>query len=90
MDCPAGILVNVSLPDLQEMQNNFQAQVESGLGVLHNDQGADGLPTAPADAVAAPPRPGFEGPAPVSAAGSAAMLDRQREQADQTEAEAVK
>jgi hypothetical protein len=40
------------------------------------------LPSAPPDAVAAPPRP-VTGLAPFSAADSAVALDQQREQADQ-------
>jgi hypothetical protein len=88
-DCPAGILVSVSLPDIQEMQNNFQARVESGLGELQNGQGQAGMPGAPADAVAAPPRPGVDALTPVSAADSLAMLNQQRQQADQAEAQAA-
>ena len=84
-DCPAGILVSVSLPDIQEMQNNFQARVESGLGELQNGQGQAGMPGAPADAVAAPPRPGVDALTPVSAADSLAMLNQQRQQADQAD-----
>lgn len=86
MDCPVGILVSVSMPDLQGMQNNFQTQVESGLGLLRNEQGRGGLPAAPPDAIAAPPRPAIEGLAPFSAADSSAMLDQQRHEADQIEA----
>jgi hypothetical protein len=83
MDCPAGILVTVSLPDIQEMQNNFQAQVESGLEMLRSDQSLTDLPAPPPAAVAAPPRPAIEGLPSSSEADSSAMLDRQREQADQ-------
>ncbi len=89
MDCPAGVLVNVSLPDIQEMQNNFQAHVEAGLSMLQRSQGHDGLPSAPPDAVAAPPRPAVTGLAPVSATDSSALLDQAREQADQAEAQAA-
>jgi hypothetical protein len=89
MDCPAGVLVSVSLTDLQEMQNNFQAQIEAGLGTLRDSQGRGGLPSAPPDAVAAPPRPAVTGLAPVSAADSSALLDQQREQADQAEKQAA-
>jgi hypothetical protein len=88
MDCPAGVLVNVSLPDLHEMQNNFQAQIEAGLSKLHDNQGLAGLPSAPPDAVAAPPRPAVTGVSPVSATDSSAMLDQEREQADQAEKQA--
>jgi hypothetical protein len=88
LDCPAGVLVSVSLTDLQEMQNSFQAQIEAGLGTLRDTQGRNGLPSAPPDAVAAPPRP-VTGLAPFSAADSAVALDQQREQADQAEKRAA-
>jgi hypothetical protein len=87
-DCPAGVLVSVSLTDLQEMQNSFQAQIEAGLGTLRDNQGRNGLPSAPPDAVAAPPRP-VTGLAPFSAADSAVALDQQREQAEQAEKQAA-
>jgi hypothetical protein len=80
MDCPTGILVNVSLPDIQEMQNNFQAQVESGLAKVQN--GLTGLPASPPQA-AAPARPAIEGLPSLTAADSSAMLDQQRQEADQ-------
>ena len=83
MDCPAGILVSVSVQDIQEMQNAFQARVESGLEMLRSDQSLTDLPAPPPDAVAAPPRPAIEGLPLLSAADSSAMLDRQREQTDQ-------
>jgi hypothetical protein len=89
MDCPAGVLVNVSLPDIQEMQNSFQAHIEAGLGKLRNNQGRAGLPSAPADAVAAPPVPAVTGLAPVSATDSSVTIDQEREQADQVETQAT-
>jgi hypothetical protein len=87
-DCPAGVLVSVSVPDLQEMQNSLQANVEAGLGTLRDNQGRNGLPSAPPDAVAAPPRPTTD-LAPFSAADSAVALDQLREQADQAEKQAA-
>jgi hypothetical protein len=89
-DCPAGVRVNVSLTDLQEMQNSFLAHIEEGLGKLHDSQGSAGLPSAPPDVVAAPPRPAMTGLDSVAAADSAAILDQEREQADQAEREAAK
>jgi len=87
MDCPAGLIVSVSRQDLEEMQNSFQARIEAGLEELHNDHGLAGLPAAPAEAVAAPPRPAVESLAPVSAAGTSAAIDQLREQADRTESQ---
>jgi hypothetical protein len=89
MDCPAGILVSVSRSDLQEMQNSFQARVESGLEKLQNDHGLAGLPAAPAEAVAALPRPAVEGLTPASAGATSVAIDQLREQADQMESQAV-
>ena len=87
MDCPAGVTVAVSLQDLQEMQNSFRSHVESGLASLSADQGRGGIPVAPPDAVAAPPRPTLAGLAPMPASDMLAALDEQRQQADQAEAQ---
>jgi hypothetical protein len=46
-DCPTGVMVTVSLPDLQEMQNSLRAQLDAGLGDLRSNQGKGGLPSAP-------------------------------------------
>lgn len=70
MDCPTGVLVSVSRQDLEGMQNSFQARIEAGLEKLHDDHGLAGLPAAPGEAVAAPPRPAVEGLTQVSAAGT--------------------
>ena len=89
-DCPAGVHVNVSLADVQEMQNSFLAHIEEGLSKLHDSQGRAGLPSAPADVVSAPPRPSATGLESLSATDSSALLDQEREQADQTEKQAAK
>jgi hypothetical protein len=62
MDCPAGVTVSMNLQDIQEMQNNFRAQLDSGLKTLHDQQGQGGLPGAPNSAIAPPPRPGDDVP----------------------------
>jgi hypothetical protein len=82
-DCPAGVVVNLSLEDLQEMQNNFRAQLDSGLQTLHAQQGKGGLPAAPYAAIAPPPRPVDEPPADTE--NVQALLDAQQQQANQTE-----
>jgi hypothetical protein len=89
MDCPANMVVTVSVSDLQEMQNNFRAQVEAGLGNLQAGQGHNGIPAAPADAVAAPPRPNADAVSTDHSANSAAVLDQLRKQADQAEEQAA-
>ncbi len=85
-DCPAGVTVGVALEDLQEMQNAFHSQVESGLETLLAHQG-DGIPAAPLGAVATKPQPTVDGPPPVPASELAGMLDQQRQQADQVQAQ---
>jgi hypothetical protein len=87
MDCPAGVQVSVSLQDLQDMHNNFRAQIETGLGTLHDGQGHNGLPAAPQAAVAAPPRPTLTDAPAGSDVPVAALLDAQQQQANATEAE---
>jgi hypothetical protein len=82
-DCPAGVTVGVPLESLQEMQNNFRAQLESGLQALHEQQGKGGLPAAPPSAIAPPPRPVDEPPADNE--NVQAQLDAQQKQADQAE-----
>jgi hypothetical protein len=82
-DCPAGLIVTVPLDALQDMQNNFRAQLDSGLQTLHNQQGQVGLPGAPMSAIAPPPRPLDEPPADNENVQS--LLDAQQQQANQTE-----
>lgn len=86
-DCPAGVMVSVSVQDLQEMLNGFHAQVESGLATLQAKQGQGGLPAAPADALTAP-RITVADATPVAASDVTATLEAQRQQANQTEAQA--
>ena len=82
MDCPAGILVSVSVQDIQEMTERFPSAGQSGLEMLRSDQSLTDLPAPPHNAVAAPPRPAIQG-LPLLSAESSATLDRQRGQADQ-------
>jgi hypothetical protein len=82
-DCPAGVTVSVPLESLQEMQNNFRAQLDSGLQTLHAQQGQNGLPGAPYSAIAPPPRPSDEPPADDENVQS--LLDAQQQQATQEE-----
>jgi hypothetical protein len=65
------------------MQNNFRAQLDSGLQKLHAQQGQGGLPGPPQSAIAPPPRPSDEPPADNEDVQS--LLDAQQKQANQTE-----
>ena len=65
------------------MQNTFRANLDSGLRTLHDAQGKNGLPAAPQSAIAPPPRPVEDLPAPTEDAQ--ALLRSAGQQADQTE-----
>jgi len=82
-DCAAGITVSVPLDSLQEMHNNFRAQLDSGLQSLREQQGKGGLPAAPMAAITPPPVPADEPPADTENVQT--LLDSQQQQADQAE-----
>jgi len=82
-DCPAGTTVTLPLDSLQEMHNNFRAQLDSGLQALREQQGKGGLPAAPFSAISPPPVPADEPPADTE--NVQALLDSQQQQADQAE-----
>jgi hypothetical protein len=86
-DCPAGTKVSVSLDDLQEMQNNFRAQLDSGLEQLREQQGHSGLPGAPQSAIAPPSMRGPDVPADPE--NVQALLKTQQQQANQAESHAA-
>jgi hypothetical protein len=65
------------------MQNNFRAQLDSGLQALRDQQGKGGLPAAPMAAITPPPEPADEPPADTE--NVQADLNAQQQQADQTE-----
>jgi hypothetical protein len=89
-DCPAGTQISVSLQDLQDMQNNLRADIDSGLEALRSNQGQGGLPPAPPEAVAPPPRPAMAGLPSETNANVASLLDAQRREATKTEAGILK
>ena len=82
-DCASGLTVTVPLESLQEMQNNFRAQLDSGLQALRDQQGKGGLPAAPISAITPPPVPADEPPADTE--NVQADLNAQQQQADQAE-----
>jgi hypothetical protein len=49
--CPRGSYVSVRATDLQEMQNHMQATLDQGMAKLQADQGKDGIPAVPAQAL---------------------------------------
>lgn len=79
-DCAMGSTTRIRLTELNDMQNHFHEQVEAGLKMLSENQGKDGLPTAP------PPNPrvvpeGMAAPDPMAAA----ELRKQEQEAEQAE-----
>jgi hypothetical protein len=82
-DCAAGVTVSVPLESLQEMHNNFRAQLDSGLQALREQQGKGGLPAAPMAAITPPPMPADEPPADTE--NVQALLNTEQQQADQAE-----
>jgi hypothetical protein len=83
-DCATGQTVAVGVQDLQEMHNQFRAQLDSGLQQLAANSGKGGLPTAPDTATTA-----GEVPPPAPDSGAPAQVTAQQRQADQTEAQLV-
>lgn len=49
--CQKGSFISVRTTDLQEMQNQLQASMENGMAKLQADQGRDGLPSLPPQAM---------------------------------------
>ena len=51
--CPRGTLLTIRTVDLQELQNHMQATIDQGLEKLQADQGKNGIPEAPPQAMGA-------------------------------------
>jgi hypothetical protein len=81
-DCAAGQTVAVKVDDLQEMQNHFDEQLNSGLGELAKKQGTGGIPKAPDTGTTA-----TDVPPPPPDTTAAKTLEDQQQAADQTESQ---
>jgi len=55
-DCPAGQGVMVEMENLNEMHNNFRAQINEGMKQIYDEQGTNGLPRLSAQAGKNAPR----------------------------------
>jgi hypothetical protein len=88
-DCPSGEIVAVSLPDLQQMQNDLRAEMEDGLHTLRDNLGKPGWPQAPASALAAPPAPTFDG-LPAADANAGDLIEAQKDEMAKAEADIYK
>jgi hypothetical protein len=84
-ECPKDDTVQVSLDDLQEMQNHMRETIDQGLQELQDNQGKGGLPTAPAAPQAAPAA--WASIAPPPDPNAANELQQEAQQADQAQTE---
>jgi hypothetical protein len=84
-DCTSGATPRIQVADLQEMHNHFREQMDAGLKTLADNQGKNGLPSAPA---AASPHVNADGTvAPDDPAAIGAQLNQQQLEAEQAETE---
>jgi len=81
-DCPTGQTVAIGVQDLQEMHNQFQAQLDAGMKTLAEKGGQGGLPKPPDTGTTA-----GEVPPPAPDSSAADQLAQQQQQADQTVAQ---
>jgi hypothetical protein len=79
-DCTARTQLDVSLQDLQDMHNDFRQKIDQGLQTLADNQGKNGMASAPP----ADPRPREEGQAQPDT-DATAQLDQQQKAADAAE-----
>jgi hypothetical protein len=84
-DCPNNTNTSVDVSDLQEMQNQFRQQLDSGLKVLSEDQGKNGMPSAPDTTTTASGAPVAS---PDPSAGN--DINEQQKTADQVETDVQK
>lgn len=88
-DCARGSQVAVGVDDLQEMDNHLREQVDSGLQQLATQQGKNGLPAAPADALAPPTDTVVAQAAPPPETNGAQQLAQQDAQGSASEQEVL-
>lgn len=88
-DCRRGATVEAGVADLQEMQNHMRETIDRGLEDLQKKQGQNGLPAAPAPAVAPAVQTAFAAVAPPPDPNVATELAQQTKEADLAEQEAL-
>ncbi len=81
-DCRAGALPRVQVSDLQEMYNQFRAQIDAGTQQLAASQGKNGMPAAPAGSTTTIQGPGQ---APPPDPNAATIIQQQQTDADAVE-----
>ena len=84
-DCAKGSTVEVQVSDLQDMQNHMRETIDAGLGELQKKQGQNGIPAAPASALAAPKKTEFAQAAPPPDPDVKTELSQQSKEGEQAE-----
>ena len=79
--------VQVSLTDLQEMQNHMRETIDQGLQDLQSKQGTGGLPAAPPSAQAKPVAAAYAAVAPPPDPNVSSEIAQVDQQGDQSEKE---
>lgn len=88
-DCPRGATVMVGIADLQEMQNHMRETIDQGLVDLQREQGKNGIPAAPAAALAPPVQAAFAAIAPPPDPNLQAELSQEAKDGTQAEKEVL-
>ncbi len=88
-ECQRGAQVAIGIDELQEMDNHLREQVDAGLQELAAQQGKNGLPAAPASAMAPPSDSLVSQGAPPADPAGAQELAQQDSQAQQAEKEVL-
>jgi hypothetical protein len=84
-ECAKSSIVQVQIPDLQDMQNHMRETLDEGLGYLQKQQGQGGIPAAPSAARMAPQQTAFAAIAPPPDPNVKAELTQQNQEADLAE-----
>ena len=86
-ECQISLTVQVTLADLQEMQNHMRETIDQGLQELQSKQGKDGLPAAPPSAQGQPAQAQYAAVAPPPEPDLGNQIQQQDQQAAQVEKE---
>jgi hypothetical protein len=84
-ECDISLTVQVTLADLQEMQNHMRDTIDKGMAELEAKQGTNGLPPAPASAQGAAAPAAYAAIAPPPDPNAATEIQEQSEQANAAE-----
>ena len=86
-ECQIALTVQISLTDLQEMQNHMRETIDQGLQDLQSKQGTGGIPAVPPSAQGQPVQAAYASVAPPPDPNDAAQIQQQDQLGDQSEKE---